>query len=52
MIQSLFNYKDKVQHHDCVIYHSAFSCKADYVDETFKNLKIRWKKHSTGRDKI
>ena len=33
-IQSLFNNKDNVQHHSCVIYHGVFSCGADYVGES------------------
>ena len=43
-IQSLFNHKDKMQHHSFVIYRGVCSCCADYIE-------IRWKKHSTGEDK-
>ena len=51
-IQSLFNYKDKAQHHSCVIYHRVFSCGADYIEETIENSETRWKEHSTGGDKL
>ena len=30
-IQYLFNYKDKVQHHSCAIYHGVCFCGADYI---------------------
>ena len=50
-IQSLFNYIDKVQHHGCVIYCSVCLWGADYIGETIRNSEIRWKEHSTGRDK-
>ena len=36
-IQSLFNYKDKVQHRSCVIYRSVCLCGADYIVETIRN---------------
>ena len=50
-IQSLFNYKDNLHHHSCVIYHSVCSCGADYIGETIRNAEIRWKEYSTGRYK-
>ena len=50
-IQSLFNYKDKIQHHTCVIYRGVCSCGADYIGETIRNSEIRWKEHSPGKDK-
>ena len=40
-IQSLFNYKDKIQHHSCVIYRGVCSCGADYIGETIRNSEIR-----------
>ena len=43
-IQSLFNYS-------CVIYDSVCSCSADYIGETIRNSEIRWKEHSSGKDK-
>ena len=49
-IQSLFNYKDKIQHHSCVIYRGVCSCGADYIGETIRNSEIRWKQHSTGKN--
>ena len=36
-IQSLFNDKDKVKHHCCVIYRVICSCGADYFVETIWN---------------
>ena len=50
-IQSLFNNKDKVNHHSCVIYRGICSCGADYIGETIKNSEIRWNEHITGKDK-
>ena len=50
-IQSLFNYKGKVQHQGCIIYCSVCSRGAYYTGETIRNSKLRWKEHSTGRDK-
>ena len=50
-IQSLFNNKDKVKHHSCVIYRGICSCGADYIGETIRNSEIRWNEHSTGKDK-
>ena len=49
-IQSLFNYKDKVQHDRYVIYCVVCLCGADYIGETIRNSQMRWKVHSTGRD--
>ena len=49
-IQSLFNNKDKVKHHSCVIYSGICSCGADYIGETIRNSEIRWNEHSTGTD--
>ena len=49
-IQSLFNYKDKVQHHRCVTYRVICPSDGECIDETFKNSEVRWKEHSTGRD--
>ena len=50
-IQSLFNHKDKIQNHSCVIYRGVCSCGADCIGGTIRNSKIRWKEHSTGKDK-
>ena len=50
-IQSLFNNKDKIQHHTYVIYRGVCSCGADYIGETIRNSEIRWKEHNTGKDK-
>ena len=50
-IQSLFNNKDQVKHHSCVIYRGICSCGADYIGETIRNSEIRWNEHSTGKDK-
>ena len=50
-IQSLFNNKDKVKHHSCVIYRGTCSCGADYVSETIRNSETRWNEHITGKDK-
>ena len=50
-MQSLFNNKDKVKHHSCVIYCGICSCGADYIDETIRNFEIRWNEHITGKDK-
>ena len=51
MIQSLCNYEDKTQDHSCVMYRRVYSCGADYIGKSIRNSKIRWKEHSTGRDK-
>ena len=50
-IQSLFNNKDKVKHHSCVIYRGICSCDANYIGEKIRNSEIRWNEHSTGKDK-
>ena len=50
-IQSLFNNKDKVKHHSCVVYRGICSCGADYIGETIRNSQIRWNEHITGKDK-
>ena len=39
-MQSLFNNKDKLKHHSCVIYRDIFSCGADYIGETIRNSEI------------
>ena len=36
-IQSLFNNKDKVKYHSCVIFCGICSCGADYIGETVRN---------------
>ena len=38
-LQSLFNNKDKVKHHSCVIYCGICSCGAGYIYETIRNSK-------------
>ena len=50
-IQSLFNHKDKIQNHSCVIYRGVCSCGADCIGGTIRHSEIRWKEHSTGKDK-
>ena len=50
-ILSLFNNKDKVQHLSFVIYKGVCSCGADYIEETIRNIKIRWNEHENGSDK-
>ena len=50
-IQSLFNNKDKVKHHGCVICRGICSCSEDYIGETVRNSEIRWNEHITGKDK-
>ena len=50
-IRSLFNNKDKVKHHSCVIYRGICWYGADYIGETIKNSEIRWNEHITGKDK-
>ena len=40
-IQSIFNYKDKVQHHRCVIYCVVCPCGADYIGENSRNSERR-----------
>ena len=50
-IQSLFNNKDKVKHHGCVIYRGICSCSEDYIGERVRNSEIRWNEHITGKDK-
>ena len=37
-IQSLFNYKDKVQHHNRAICCGVCSCDADYIGETIREI--------------
>ena len=51
LIQSLFNNKDKVQQLNCVIYKGVCSCGEDYIEETIRNVKIRWNEHESGIDK-
>ena len=41
-IQFLFDNKDKVKHHSCVIYRGICSCGADCIGETIRNFEIRW----------
>ena len=50
-IQSLFNNKDKVKHHSCVIYRGLCSCCADDIGETIRNSEIRLNEHITGKEK-
>ena len=50
-IQSLFSYKDKVQHHSYIKYCGVCFRGADYVGLTIINSEIRWKRNSNGRDK-
>ena len=50
-IQSLFNYKDNLQHHSCGIYRGVCLCGTDCIGQTIRNLEIRWKEHSTERNK-
>ena len=50
-LQSLFNNKDKVKHHSCVIYLGICSCGADYIGETLRSSEIRWSEHMTEKDK-
>ena len=45
-IKSLFNLKDKVDHVSNVIYHGECSCGEEYIGETDRNVKIRWKEHT------
>ena len=40
-----------IQHHSCAIYCGVCSCGADYISGTIKNSEIRWKEHSTGKNK-
>ena len=51
-VQSLFDNKDKVKHHSCVIYRDICSCGADYIGEMIRNSDIRWNEHITGKYKI
>ena len=39
-IQSLFNNKDKVKHHSCVVYRGICSCGADYITGKDKNWDL------------
>ena len=50
-MQSLFNNKDKVKHHSCVIYRGMCSCGAGYIGETIRISEIRWNEHINGKDK-
>ena len=49
-IQSLFNNKDKVKHHSCVIYRRICLCDAVYTGEAIRNSEIRRNEHITGKD--
>ena len=49
-VHSLFNEKDKLKHHSCVIYCGICSCGANYIGETTGISEIRWIKHITGKD--
>ena len=51
IIKSLFNNKDKVKHHNCVMYCGICSCGADYIGKTIRNSEMRWNEHITGKDK-
>ena len=44
-VQSLFPWKDKVDHYSCVIYWGDCSCDQNYFGETVRNAKIRWNEH-------
>ena len=44
-VQSLFPWKDKVDHYSCVIYWGDCSCDQNYIGETVRNAKIRWNEH-------
>ena len=45
----LFNNKDKVKHHSCLVYRGICSCGADYIGETIRNSEVRWNEHITGK---
>ena len=50
-MQSLFNYKDKVQHLSCVIYKDISSCGVDNIGETKVSVNIRRNEHGSRIDK-
>ena len=50
-LRSLFPLKDRVIHHNNVIYKGECSCKAIYIGETKRNAITRWKEHNSSSEK-
>ena len=46
-IRSLFQFKDNVKHYSCVAYEGNCSCGENYVDESVRNVVLRWAEHKT-----
>ena len=44
-IRSLFQIKDNVKHYSCVVYEDNYSCGENYVDESVRNVVLRWAEH-------
>ena len=45
-MRNLFPLKSKNPHLACVIYEGICTCKENYIDETKRNVEIRWEEHS------
>ena len=45
-VKSLFKLKDRNLHPPCKIYKGECTCGKTYVEETVRNMKVRWTKHS------
>ena len=46
-VRTLFPIKDKLNHHQHVIYKGVFFCKGTYIGETPRNARIRWPEHES-----
>ena len=44
-MQSLFPFKDNVDHYSCVIYRGDCSCNQYYTGETDRNAKVKLNEH-------
>ena len=41
----------RIRYKICVIYKGVCSYGADYIEETIRNVQIRWNEHESGIDK-
>ena len=45
-VKALFRVKDKSPHQACSIYRDACLCGESYIDETIRNVEVRWEEHN------
>ena len=44
-VKQLFQLKSRNPHPSCVIYEGVCSCQESYIDETVRNVEIRWQEY-------